>query len=79
MDIRTWLRDASPTLIMLLSGIVFFTIVVVFVRHFMPKDDPLFQLLASMLTGFGGGFFTYLTKFYGGSAAPPPIPPVVKP
>jgi len=47
-------------LYLLFAGMVFFSIMLLYVEHFFKDDGQLFQVVSGLITGFAGAFFTRL-------------------
>lgn len=52
-------RDShvEPVVILLFLGMLFFTGILIFCDKFFPMDGQIFQVVASLLSGFSGAFF----------------------
>jgi len=59
----------DPVLYLLLFGMVLFTAILLFVDFKKPSDSEIFQVIATVLAGFSGAFFTRLDPHR--SATPP--------
>ena len=53
-------EKVDPVLYLLFIGMVFFTAVLIGVEYFFKDDGQVFQVVAGILTGFAGSFFTKL-------------------
>jgi hypothetical protein len=47
----------EPVVLLLFTGMLVFTVVVMACEKFYPMDGQLFQVFAGLLTGFSGAFF----------------------
>jgi len=47
-------QKLDQVLLLLLAGIVFFTLAVFAAEHWYPMDGQLFQVMSNLLSGFGG-------------------------
>lgn len=47
----------EPVVLLLLIGIIFFTGMILVCEKWYPMDGQLFQVMASLLSGFSGAFF----------------------
>lgn len=50
-------KQIDPVLYLLFIGMVFFAIILIFCEHYFMSDGQMFQVMAGLLTGFGGAFF----------------------
>jgi hypothetical protein len=65
----------DPVLKLLLIGILFFTAALFYCEHRFPNDGQIFQVIAGLLTGFGGAFLAFARKELGVPDQPVPLPP----
>lgn len=47
----------DPIIVLLAAGLVFFTVTLLGVAHWMSSDGQTFQVISGLLTGFAGAFF----------------------
>ena len=52
------LEKVEPVLKLIAAGLVFFTVVLIGVDWGMHQDTQIFQVIAGILAGFAGGFFS---------------------
>jgi hypothetical protein len=64
----------EPVELLLMGGIVFFTICLFISERFFPSDGQIFQVVSGLLTGFGGAFLMRV-KPKGDKADVPMVPP----
>jgi hypothetical protein len=62
----------DPVLLLLLAGIVFFSLTLFAVDIWFKQDQALFSVLSSLVSGFAGSFFTRLRPK---DVAPASVPP----
>lgn len=55
----------DPILKLLLGGILFFTVVILYTQKYFPNDGQTFQVFSGLLTGFAGAFLGFATKSLG--------------
>ncbi len=55
---QSWKID--PVLLLLFSGVLAFTGLLIWVAKAFPNDGQTFQVISGLLTGFAGSFFTRL-------------------
>ena len=68
------MNRVDPVLYLLLAGMLIFTAVMLFVDFKRSTDSEVFQVVAGVVTGFAGAFFTRLKP----SDHPEPPPPGTK-
>lgn len=51
------MKRIDPVLLLLVYGMIFFTIVLIGVEHFFPNDGQVFQVISGLITAFSGAFF----------------------
>ncbi len=78
MGKQDWRID--PVLLLLFTGMIFFTSVLIGVEHFFSSDGQLFQVISNIDAGFVGAFFMRVNpktpaQMDAEHAAPPPPPP----
>lgn len=71
--IRDLLKEVGGTVLVLLLGMVFFTIVLVFVEWRFESDAQVFQVISNIVSGFAGAFFAMMTS-KAKNTTPPPTP-----
>lgn len=49
--------DIEPILILLLGGVVFFTLLMIGTNFFFPNDGQVFTTISNLISGFSGAFF----------------------
>ena len=76
---RKWLGDIEGTLMLLFGGMVWFTIVLIFVEYRFNNDAQVFQVVAGLVTGFAGAFFAMVKQRIDGRPQPPPAPGAAPP
>ncbi len=59
------MKRMDPILKLLLAGIVFFTVVLLYTQKWFPDDGQTFQVVAGLLTSFGGAFLAFARKELG--------------
>jgi hypothetical protein len=59
------MKTMDPVLKLLLVGILFFTAALFYCEHRFPSDGQIFQVIAGLLTGFGGAFLAFARKELG--------------
>jgi hypothetical protein len=58
---RDFLRSTEGISIMLLAGLIFFTLLLVIVAFCVPSNERLFTYMSTSATGFGSAFFTWIS------------------
>lgn len=72
------MKIRDTTLMVLAGGIVFFTLVVIFVAFRLPANQGIYALFSGILGNFSGGLMVYL-HLQGPPPPAPPSPPAVTP
>lgn len=75
--LRNWLKDVDGNTILLFVGVVWFTMVLVFVEYRFQQDAQIFQVVAGLVTGFSGAFLGLMKAKIDGKT--PPNPPSDQP
>jgi len=57
---------------LLIGSILFFVCALFYSEHHFPNDGQLFQVIASLLSGFGGAFLMFIKNKLGVSDPPAP-------
>lgn len=67
------MKQIDPILMLLFSGILFFTGILFISEHYYPMDGQIFQVISGLLTGFSGAFFMGIKNQLGPPEPKPPI------